>query len=269
MKQKGELMLSITTDYAKDTGDPSPYLKRIADAGFSHIHWCHQWDTDFLYSRWEIEQIRNWLKDYGLQLLDLHGSAGSEKNWTSSQEYQRLAGIELVRNRIEMTAYLSADVTIMHVPGDPYSIPVRKSLDELETFARERNVRIALENGNFEAIQNLLSEYDPEYIGLCYDSGHGNMKDGGLDHLESLKDRLISVHLHDNDGTGDQHKLMFLGTVDWKRLARVMAESAYTKCVSMEVSMRLSGIEDEGAFLAKAFETGMRFSSMIEEHKRT
>jgi len=261
-------MLSITTDYAKDTGDPSPYLKRIADAGFSCIHWCHHWNTDFVYSRWEIEQIKSWLEEYGLKLLDLHGSVGSEKNWASSQEYQRLAGVELVRNRIEMTAYLSADVVIMHVPGDPESVQVRKSLDELEPFARERGIRIAIENGRFEAIRKLLSEYDPEYIGLCYDSGHGNMNNvGGLDHLESLKDRLISVHLHDNDGSGDQHKLMFSGTVDWQRLARIMAESAYKKCVSMEVSMRNAGIGDEGVFLAEAFRTGERFSRMIAESR--
>jgi sugar phosphate isomerase/epimerase len=262
-------MLSITTDYAKDTGDPSPYLRRIADAGFSYIHWCHQWNTDFLYSRWEIEQIQKWLEAYGLRLLDLHGSAGNEKNWASSQEYQRMAGVELVRNRIEMTAYLSADVTIMHVPGDPDSVPVRRSLDELEPFARERNVRIAIENGSFEAIQKLLSEYDPQYAGLCYDSGHGNMRADGLDHLESLKDRLISVHLHDNDGASDQHKLLFSGTVDWGRLARIMAGSTYTKCVSMEVSMARMGIEDEGLFLAEAFKTGTRFDRMIQQEKRT
>lgn len=258
-------MLSVTTDYARDTGDPSPYLKRIADAGFSHIHWCHHWNTDFLYSRWEIDQIKKWLEDYGLQLLDLHGSAGREKNWASEQEYQRLAGVELVKNRIEMTAYLSADVTIMHVPGDPDSAPIRKSLDELEPLARERNVRIAIENGNFEAVRKLLSEYDPDYAGLCYDCGHGNMIPDGLDHLEAIKDRLISVHLHDNDGKSDQHKLMFSGTVNWERLARIMAISAYAKCVSMETTMGRSEIDDEGVFLAKAFETGTTFSGMIAE----
>jgi len=261
-------MLSITTDYANDTGNPSPYLKRIADAGFSHIHWCHHWNTDFLYSKWEIEQIGKWLKAYGLQLLDLHASAGNEKDWASSQEYQRLAGVELVKNRIEMTSYLSADVAIMHVPAAPDSVPVRKSLDVLEPFAKERNVRIAIENGNFEAISKLLSEYSPEYVGLCYDAGHGNMGADGLAHLEALKDRLISVHLHDNDGTSDQHKLPFSGTVDWERLARIMAESAYTKCVSMEVIMARMGIEDEGVFLAEAFETGTKFSKMIAKERR-
>jgi sugar phosphate isomerase/epimerase len=260
-------MLSITTDYAKDTGDPSPYLKHIGEAGFSHIHWCHHWNTDFLYSRWEIEQIQKWLDEYGLQVLDLHGSVGPEKNWASAEDYQRLAGVDLVRNRIEMTARLGAEVVIMHVPSDPASVTIRRSLDELEPVARKHRVRIAIENGDFSAIGKLLSEYDPQYLGLCYDSGHGNRGEPGLDHLESLKDRLISVHLHDNDGTGDQHKPLFTGTVDWQRLARIMAESSYTKCVSMELSMRNAGFEDETAFLRKAFEDGTTFANMIAEHK--
>jgi sugar phosphate isomerase/epimerase len=262
-------VLSITTDYAKDTGDPSPYLKHIAETGFSHIHWCHHWNTDFLYSKWETDQIQRWLSDYGLRVLDLHGSAGNEKDWASSEEYRRLAGVELVRNRIEMTAQLAADVVIMHVPHDPRSAPIRRSLDALEPFARAHNVRIAIENGSFEAIAQLLSEYDPRYLGLCYDCGHGNIAGAaGLDHLESLKERLISVHLHDNDGTGDQHQLLFMGTVDWQRLAGIMAQSAYTGCVSMEVSVKRSGIEDEIEFLKKAFETGTAFSRMIEESRR-
>ena len=47
-----------------------------------------------------------------------------------------------------------------------------------------------------------------------------------------------------------------------------MAESAYTKCVSMEVGMGLSGIQDEREFLNKAFETGTAFSGMIAECRR-
>lgn len=257
-------MLSVTTDYAKDTEDPSPYLKRIADSGFSHIHWCHHWNTDFIYSKWEIEQIKEWLEEYGLKLLDLHGSHGKEKAWASPWEYQRLSGVELVKNRIDMTAYLSGDVVIMHVPADPDSIPIRKSLDEIEPFAKERNVRLALENGSFEAISKLLSEYSSDYLGLCYDCGHGNVRNDGLDQLELLKDRLISVHLHDNDGTGDQHKILFTGTVDWERLAAIMAKSSYKKCVSMEVSMGLMDIKDEMVFLAKTYETGTKFAEMIE-----
>ena len=263
------MALSITTDYAKDTGDPSPYLKRIADAGFSHIHWCHQWNTDFLYSEWEIEQIQKWLSEYRLQVLDLHASAGREKAWGSQREYERLAGLELVRNRIAMASQLGSNVVIMHAPHNSTPALFRRSLDDLMPFAREQGVRIAIENGDLKKTAAVLSEYDPDYLGFCYDAGHGNVSGDGLDHLEELKDRLISVHLHDNDGTGDQHNPLFSGTVDWPRLARIIAGSAYTKCVSMEVTMHNSGIDDEMVFLKYTFETGTRLSQMIEEQRQT
>lgn len=260
--------LSVTTDYATDRGNPEPYLRRIAEAGFTHIHWCHHWCTDFLYSRWEIDQIEQWLKDYGLRLLDLHASAGREKNWGSQREYERLAGLELVRNRIAMAAQLGSGVIIMHAPGDSTPELYRQSLNELRVYALEHGVRIAIENGNMSEIGEMLSECDADYVGLCYDAGHGNMAGDGLDMLEQLKDRLISVHLHDNDGAGDLHNPLFSGTGDWERLAGIMAASSYDKCVSMEVTMPNSGIEDEAEFLRQAFDTGKTFTEMIDAREK-
>ena len=109
-------MLSITSDYCQSTGNPEPYLRRIARAGFSHVHWCHQWNTDFFYSKPEIEQIAAWFEEYQLSLLDLHASHGQEKNWGSEHEYARLAGVELVKNRIEMATRLGGEVIILHLP---------------------------------------------------------------------------------------------------------------------------------------------------------
>ncbi len=260
-------MLSIATDYAADTGDPSPYLKRIADAGFTHVHWCHQWCTDFVYMDSEIAQIGKWLKEYGLQLLDLHGSVGPEKNWHSSREYERAAGVELVKNRIDMTARLGGDAVVMHIPGEPGSEPLHRSLSELESFARDRSVRIAVENGVFAAISDVLSNFSPEFVGLCYDSGHGNMSGEGLDRLAENTDRLCVLHLHDNDSKSDQHQVPFMGTIDWERVAGIVAKSAYAKPVQMETTMKHSGIEDEVAFLEKAYEAGSRIDALVEAAK--
>ena len=274
-------MLSITTDYVKSASCPEPYLKRIAEVGFSHIHWCHHWRTDFVYSDCEIEQIARWLQDFGLKLNDLHASAGVEKAWVSSLEYERLAGVELVKNRISMTARLSSDVIVMHIPSEPedaggknaFWTQVLKSLDAIEPYARDHGVRIAIENlgpGSFKTIERILSQYSPDYIGLCYDSGHGNLDicSDGLDQLERLKERLISMHLNDNDGTGDQHNPIFSGTVEWARLAWIIAESPYAKCINMEITIHHSGIESESAFLEKAFETGSAFSCIVNESGR-
>ena len=48
---------------------------------------------------------------------------------------------------------------------------------------------------------------------------------------------------------------MFTGTVDWGRLAGIMAASAYEGPVSQE-SRCASGYVDEDAFLAQALATG-------------
>jgi len=291
-------MLSTTTDYVHDTGCPEPCLRDIADAGFTHVHWCHHWNTDFLYSDSEIDQISAWLATYGLRVLDIHASHGREKAWASPYEYARLAGIELVKNRIAMAAALGSDVIILHLPpsiepgigiaapvgsadtddsrsdprsatksADPWLTQVCRSLDALAPFARERGVRIGLENmgyDDFVRLRQLFSLYGPEFLGLCYDAGHGNLDGQGLTHLAHLKGRLISVHLHDNDGSGDQHKPVFAGTIDWDRLARIIAASAYRKCVSMEVSIHSSGFEDERAFLKHVHGTGTTLSEMID-----
>jgi sugar phosphate isomerase/epimerase len=271
-------VLSITTDYVQDHGSPEPYLRRIAEAGFSHLHWCHHWRTDFVYSDPEIDQIAKWMHDYGLKMCDVHASAGVEKSWISTLEYERLAGVELVKNRIKMAARLSSDVIIMHVPAEPqdpqenslFWTQLGMSLDALEPYSRDHGVRIAIENlfpDNFGTLEKIMSRYAADYVGICYDSGHANITGIGLDPLDRLKDRLISVHLHDNDTTGDQHKLIFAGTVDWDRLARIMAQSAYTKPVSMELSIHHFGVRDESAFLKAAFETGTAFARMIDEHR--
>jgi len=265
-------MLSMTTDYAKSTGWPEPYLRRIAAHGFTHVHWCHHWNTDFLYSEPEVNQIAQWLDELGLGVTDLHGSSGAEKDWMALEEYRRLSGVELVENRIRMVARLGSDVVIMHIPAlSPKEQKAaqwdqtRRTFDDLEPCARKCGVRIAIENGDFNDIRQVLSLYAPDYMGLCYDSGHGNTSKTGLDDLETLKDRLISIHLHDNNGSEDEHRLVFSGTADWPRLAGIIARSSYDKWVSMETTIHKTGIKDEDEFLARAFEAGTEFARMIEQ----
>jgi sugar phosphate isomerase/epimerase len=271
--EENPAMLSVATDYAHDKGCPEKDLRQIAEAGFTHIHWCHQWNTDFVYSAPEIDQIALWLKDFGLSLNDLHASEGMEKCWTSLREYERLAGVELVKNRIEMTARLGADVIIMHASdqseakdlGEAFWTQLWKSLDELEPCAREHGIRIAIENGSFLVIGKALERYAPDYVGFCYDSGHGSMDDDGLGQAEAIKDRLIAVHLHDNDGNRDLHNPVFSGTIDWPRLARMVASSSYTKPVSMELTVQNSGFDDEMAFLRHVHATGTELAQMVAD----
>jgi sugar phosphate isomerase/epimerase len=176
-----------------------------------------------------------------------------------------------------MTNKLSSEVIISHIKLEPideyekqeYWDIMYKSLNELKPYAKKHNVRIALENNHDDKdcneIKKLLSEYDSDFLGFCYDSGHGNLGNG-INVLKELKDRLISIHLHDNDGETDQHKLLFSGTIDWNELAKILVESAYKKEINMEVHMKNSNISNEIIFLSKAYATGLKFSKLIETY---
>ena len=285
------MKIALNTDYYAGTGSPELPLRYLAEAGFTHVHWCHQWCTDFLYDKAEIAAIRGWFRELGLTLLDIHGSAGMEKSWFSPVEYERRAGVELVRNRLEMFTELGGTgALMMHIPflragqGEEEQAlmhrrfdALRRSLDELLPEMERRRIPIAVENmwmDSWKMINALLDAYPAELLGITYDSGHGN-SDGfkQLELLNARRDRLMALHLHDNDGKDDLHQPPFYGTVDWERLAEILTASSYRREPSFELSMRNTPYFDSGAkeqkpesiraFLENAMSCCLRFAGKL------
>lgn len=281
--------IAVNTDYFEDVNSPELYIKLAAEAGFSHLMWCHQWNTDFLYSKPEIEQIKRWLAEADIKLQDVHGTDGREKCWYSTEEYQRHAGVELVINRMLMLKELDGSGTlVMHPPRFNVSdtpekaaltarraVSIRRSLDELMPLLQKYDVKIALENlphGNWEILSGLLDDYPAEQIGFCFDSGHCNItRRTHYTESEKYAARMIALHLHDNDGSGDQHQSPFTGTFNWEWLAGVLKKVNYSMPLNFELSCRKSPfyhpeksdhLPDLRAFLADARERCEKFVMM-------
>ena len=281
--------IAVNTDYFEDTNSPELYIRLAAEAGFTHMMWCHHWNTDFIYSSPEIAQIKQWLNTYGIQLQDVHGTDGKEKCWYSEEEYRRKAGVELVINRILMLKELGGTGTlVMHPPRFNVSdtpektaltakraVSIRRTLDELMPLLQKYDARISLENlphGNWELLSELLDSYPSEQIGFCFDSGHCNLKIR-THYAESEKyaSRMIALHLHDNDGTGDLHQPPFTGTFNWEWLAEVLKKADYSMPLNFEINQRRSPFyhpeksdhtDDLRAFLADAKERCEKFVRM-------
>ena len=289
MNDNDRVQLAVATDFNGGGGDPETSLRQIAEAGFTHLHWCHQWNTDHLYSDWEIARIAGLLRRFGLKLLDIHGSdacaGGALRCWYSPDETYRRAGVELVLNRLRMHAMLRGEGTLMmHVPGitpwndspegreavRPRVDALLRSLDELIPVARDLGIPLALENmpgDTWEVLDRIFAETPADVVGLCYDSGHANIvvKDvpaDGIEHLERHLDRLQALHLHDNDGSGDQHRPPFYGTIDWPRLVSDIRRSAYPRMLSFELAMREPCPTEPAAFLADAYERCRRVAAL-------
>ena len=286
-------MLSIATDYkgqSRNTGEIKAALTRIAQAGFSHIHWCHEWSGYYLYSVHEMLQIREWCNELGLLIKGIHASHGEKiadlKSYASANEYNRLAGAELIKNRIDLAYLLNAQDIVLHstlpyskIEKDEdyqaYYVQAFKTFDELEPYCKTRHIRICIENCGTSEVFNrifdtLFQRYDKDYMGLCFDTGHGfkDCKENCLEFAERYNDRLFMIHADDNQGASDEHLLPFDGGFDWEGFAPILARSPYTFPINLEVSIAKYEGEDDTAWLHKAFETGSRLTAMVEKYRR-
>ena len=74
-------------------------------------------------------------------------------------------------------------------------------------------------------------------FGFCLDIGHLILL--GLDPcyaMAELGDRLIALHIHDNDGVHDTHTLPYVGLCNWNRFIKGLREVGYKGTLNLETS---------------------------------
>ena len=288
-------MFALTTDFngeSRKASEVKDTLARIARAGFSHIHWCHEWTGYYIYSIHEMHQIREWCDELGLKVCGVHASMGDKncdlKHYTSSNEYNRLAGVELIKNRIDLTGILDAKEAVLHLPvvsqlfdsdieyREQFIRCMLRSFDELEDYCKTLCVRICIENLNFSSLTGhhlfkiLFDRYDCDYMGLCFDTGHALMscKNNFLEYAETYNDRLFMIHVHDNYGETDDHLIPFDGNFDWDGFAPVLARSPCKYPLLIESSCKsYPNPVDEKSWLEKTYLAGCRFSEMADKFR--
>jgi sugar phosphate isomerase/epimerase len=295
-------------------------LGKLAKAGISHVHWAHDWDFEYLYSQWEMIQIKEMFDKYRLQCKGIHASEGNtrcriidgqprflnrkrmrdhRKNFTALNEYNRLAGVELLLNRVDLAHMLGAEeiVTHMVLPYEDFeNIPdykeayykqTFKSFDEMRSYCMAKGVRIAVENMictpkeyQFEKFDRLFERYPLEYVGMCLDTGHSALVclDNNTEFIERYYQRVIALHIDDNksldsslapdpDGSAqksDKHMIPFEGgVVNWDKTAEMIAKSPYKMPLTLEVVVPKNTVEDEMAGLERAKKAGEKLTQMV------
>lgn len=291
--------LAVNTDFAGESRQLEQIkltLEQIARAGFTHIHWCHEWDGEYLYSSYEMRQIREWMDEYGLRSKALHSTKGSakdvnvreghfRKDYTSDWECNRRAGVDLIKNRVDLAEALGASEIVLHlyVPyltiqrrpeaKEEFYACVCKSLDELMPYCLEKRVRICLENlfdmpGEYmlEAWDRLFARYPKEFLGLCYDTGHANMVWRGQapEIVGRYADRLYAVHIHDNNGAMDSHWIPGDGSIRWEEVMETIARSAYEGPLLLELNCN---DRDRERFLKRAYEAGCGLEELCRRER--
>ena len=240
------MQLSITTDMFDYTFTPTraEKLNLFKEYGFDFIHWCDNWIDDVLYTRDMMTEYAGLLSDIGLVCLDVHGTATQTIALDTFSPQHQQEYIKLLENRIDFCHHVGGDAVVVHPP--PYHAPQleermaqsHKVIQSVEKLCMDKSVRLAFENVRKDdhlIIGEYFEKYPPEFVGLCYDSGHANINDN-LDEVIKLGDRLIVTHLHDNKGEKDDHQYPGWGTIDWTKITSWLKEIKYTKPWNLEVA---------------------------------
>ncbi|MCS7067703.1 MAG: sugar phosphate isomerase/epimerase [Meiothermus sp.] len=173
---------------------------------------------------------------------------------------QRLS-LERTQRAIQFGAEIGAECGVLHTGLIPLRWPeavahahqqVQEALGQLELA-----IPVALENLGLSRSDLLetpaelvsLLEAHPQY-GFCLDVGHALIQrgpGGAQEYHRLLGSRLIHLHLHDNQGSRDEHLPCGLGKVDWAWVRAVL--KGFTGTVALEVTGGAEGVRQSVALL--------------------
>lgn len=94
-------------------------------------------------------------------------------------------------------------------------------LQRMIEVAEKVGVNIAVENlYSYDELEYIFNNLSSPRLGMCYDTGHENFLTPNANFLAKYPDKLFCLHLHDNNGIQDEHKMPFTGTIDWNNFAK-------------------------------------------------
>lgn len=198
---------------------PEISAKLIKEAGFTSV--ITNADKKFKYQNGSIRKQIKIFKKYGIKLSSLHMQYNREELPYFWQEGK--AGEHLKRRLIKdvkIAKKYGFTCVVVHLYGE-YSKIGEKRLREVLALCEKLNVPLAIENIDCQKLfLEVFEKISSHMLKFCYDSGHNHVYDPDFNYLTKFSDKLIALHLHDNDGTADQHTLNKFGNINWKAIAK-------------------------------------------------
>lgn len=151
-------------------------------------------------------------------------------NIGSLSERLRRASLEETVDTIRASAELGAATVTVHPGLGSLAVDgmnaraaelARGSMREVDRAAREYGVTVAVEN--MPAVPFFLGQTAEELahivegtdLGICFDIGHANTA-GQIDAMiDTFGDRIVNIHIHDNNGKRDEHLTIGDGSIDF------------------------------------------------------
>ncbi|MDI3483184.1 MAG: hypothetical protein PWQ88_1055 [Candidatus Methanomethylophilaceae archaeon] len=166
--------------------------------------------------------------------LSIHAPISDINLGALSERMREAATMEILLT-LECAAHLNVKMVTLHPGYRPMVMEgifdsraeemTKKSLRIIDRLCHDYGVQVALENmPNFFMMQGRTVEEFERLLeglemGICFDIGHAHTV-GQIKEFMEMKDRFINLHVHDNDGSADQHLTIGEGTAPIEEVIR-------------------------------------------------
>ncbi|MHB8303029.1 MAG: sugar phosphate isomerase/epimerase family protein [Acidobacteriaceae bacterium] len=267
------------------------HLDTLAKAGAEGIEiFAARQHFDYT-SRQQVREIADWFRDRPVSAWALHaplrmdaenarGNAPSI-NVVHVEKSRRIDAMDEVKRALESAEQIPFTHLILHLGerGDTWSPRTLEhgmtAVEHLRAFARPLGVQILLENldrnevAQPENLREIVSVGHFDDIDFCLDVGHAHLGDGVLPAIDTLGDRIRSVHIHDNAGDRDAHLWPGDGTIAWAETMQTLAALPKPPATVLEIHRDLELSSGPTADrLRKAFQFLDASASAVPDRER-
>ena len=132
--------------------------------------------------------------------------------------------------------HLSGSDEVVHTP-----IGLQR-INRLLKTCEKYNINLAVENLYTEnEIRYIFNNLSHPLLKICFDCGHKNFLTKNFDLLGEYGRYVSVLHIHDNNGITDEHKIIGTGNINLKQLAKQL--SKYNLIYSAEIKVIDKGLD--------------------------
>lgn len=195
----------------------------------------------------EAQKLMVMLADSGVRVHSIHSPFGEDYDVSSLNDKVHEAGVDALIDSLELANMLDAGKVIVHASHSLDGPPngrferARGVLRELSLVAKDTGVVLALENlpkgylGHTpDELLELLDGCEKEGVGVCFDTGHANLSGHFSEFARALLPHSVTTHIHDNDGSQDQHQFPGQGSIDWAEFGQIYRNSGSSASIVLE-----------------------------------
>ena len=267
------MLLSSTTEILSTTRSPEESVKVLRDAGFKAFDLT-------LYGENSVRQLsdsEDW-REKAVNLRKYADSLGIICNQAHAYFHSSTGDIEkdaeiykkIIRD-MEIASIMGAKIIVVH---PKQHLPYMENSEELFNinmefygslipYCEKFGIKVGIENmfqwnkklggpcdstcSRVKEMCRYVDTLNSPWMVACLDIGHLNLMDTDMfNFIRTLGgERLGCLHVHDNDGKGDNHTLPFTKTIDYNKVMETLAEIGYKGDLTYEADNFLITFPDD------------------------